>query len=520
MDNKNQKAKKSLFSDRRFKYGSLAVGLTAAFIALVIALNAVIYALAYTYGWYIDLTGERYYGITDKSKEVLDDVLTEDVKVKIIFCQAKDMVLDDSAGYYIYRCVETYKKAYPNNIQVEYLDIVSRPDLAEKYTTQLGTPIYQTNIIMETNQASGFKLLTYNNFYTIDTDSGSVYAFNGERRFTSYIISLCTDAPKCYFIEGHGEDVYTVQGDQGEKVPNALYELMVDAGFDVQTVDLRTEGSNLNDAKVVVINDPIYDFQGYSSGGENEIEKLRRFMSDNGGNMLVFLSPENAASESKLVNLKSWLYEWGISVSVGEVNDTAHSLNKEGTAVIADYPISNDFGPSLHHSLRNQDSQPYTVINNPISITNHWQEKNDSGYPVSGNKEYSPVLYSHADSVLKSGENDKTGAYTIASLVRQTKYDPTTAQQLSTYMFVSSTGYAEEEYLYSNAYGNKDIIFQLAVQMGKKLVPMDIDYKVFESTELTISTAKAYALTVTVSILIPILIAVAGIVVYRKRKSL
>ena len=149
VDNKKQTAKKSLFSDRRFKYGSLAVGLTAAFIALVVALNAVIYALAYTYGWYIDLTGERYYGITDKSKEVLDDVLTEDVKVKIIFCQAKDMVLDDSAGYYVYRCVETYKKAYPNNIQVEYLDIVSRPDLAEKYTTQLGTPIYQTNVIIQ-----------------------------------------------------------------------------------------------------------------------------------------------------------------------------------------------------------------------------------------------------------------------------------------------------------------------------------------------------------------------------------
>ena len=56
MDTNKQTAKKSLFSDRRFKYGSLAVGLTAAFIALVVALNAVIYALAYTYGWYIDLT--------------------------------------------------------------------------------------------------------------------------------------------------------------------------------------------------------------------------------------------------------------------------------------------------------------------------------------------------------------------------------------------------------------------------------------------------------------------------------
>ena len=218
--------------------------------------------------------------------------------------------------------------------------------------------------------------------------------------------------------------------------------------------------------------------------------------------------------------MKEWLYEWGVSVMPGEINDKSHSLNKEGTAVIADYPTDNGFGPSLHLSLRNRDSQPYTVIDNPLAFTNHWQEKNDAGYPISGNKEYSPVLYSYTSSVLQEGENAKAGGYSIASLIRQTKYDPTTAQQISTYMFVSSTGYTSEEYLNSNAYGNKDIIFELVIQMGKKLVPMDIDFKVFESNELTISTATAYALTITVSVAIPILICVAGTVVYYKRKRL
>ncbi len=518
MDNKKTNAKKSLFSDRRFKYGSLAVLLTAAFIALVIALNAVIYALAYTYGWYIDMTGDRYYGITDKSTVVLDDVLTDDVTVKIVFCQAKDRVLDDSAGYYIYKCAETYKKKYPNNIKVEFLDIVSRPDLAEKYTSQLGESLYQTNIIMETNQQSGFKLLTYNNFYTIDSDSGDVYAFNGERRFTSYIISLCTESPKCYFIEGHGEDIYTVKGSSNEKTPNALYELMVDAGFDVRTVNLREPGTNLNDAKVVIINNPVNDYQGEGSG-ENEIDKLRKFMNDEGGNIMVFLSPNNAASKSQLTTLKSWLYEWGISVS-GEINDTSHSLTPDGTSVIADYPISNEFGPSLHYGLRQRDSQPYTVINHPLSITNDWTDETDDGYPTKGKLEYSPVLYSYNGSRLKIGESERKGAFAVASLVRRIDYDRVTQQQLTTYMFVTSAGYAAEEYLQSNAYGNKDIIYQLAVQMGKKLVPMDIDFKVFESTELTLSTAKGYALTVVVSAVIPLIIVTVGAVVYYKRKRL
>ena len=186
MDNNMQtNNKKSIFSERRFKYGSFAVGLTVAFVALVIAVNAVIYALAYTYGWYLDLTGEQYYGITDKSTKYLDEVLTDGVEVKIIFCQDKDLVIEDGAGYYIYRCVETYKKAYPNNIKVEYLDVIEHPELAEVYTTQLGIPLYTYNIIIETNMSPNKRVLTYENFFTFDADTGNVYAFNGERRFTS-----------------------------------------------------------------------------------------------------------------------------------------------------------------------------------------------------------------------------------------------------------------------------------------------------------------------------------------------
>ena len=92
--------KTSIFNDRRFKYGSLAVGITVAFIALVIIFNVVVYALAYSYGWFIDLTGTQYYGITDASTRYLNMVMNDGVKIKIVFCQDKDQVLADSGGYY------------------------------------------------------------------------------------------------------------------------------------------------------------------------------------------------------------------------------------------------------------------------------------------------------------------------------------------------------------------------------------------------------------------------------------
>jgi len=144
METKNRE---SILKNRKFKYGSLAVGLTVAFIALVIILNVVVYALAYSYGWFIDLTGTQYYGITAASERYLNMVLTEDVQIKIIFCQEKDRVLDDSSGYYIYRCVETYQKAYPNNISVEYLDVIKYPQYADIYVSQLGHSLYTYNVI-------------------------------------------------------------------------------------------------------------------------------------------------------------------------------------------------------------------------------------------------------------------------------------------------------------------------------------------------------------------------------------
>ncbi len=496
--------KKSLFSDRKFKYGSLAVGLTVAFVALVVIFNAVVYALAYSYGWYLDLTGEQYYGITDKSTAYLDEVLTEDVQVKIIFCQDKDRVLDDSAGYYVYKCAETYRKNYPNNIKIEFLDVVSRPDLAEIYTSQLGTPLYTSNVIIESNQSESFRLMEYENFFTFDSTSGEVYAFNGERRFTSYIIGLCVDYPICYFTTGHGESLYDNDGE-----PNALWNLMIDAGFDVRTIDLKKEDIDGN-AKVIIINNPVYDFVGTSAeeGQINEIAKLGRFVSDTAGNAMVFLSPEH---HKNLANLNQWLSDWGIAVSDGQLKDESHSLTVDGLSLVSSY-TTEGFASSLTLELRNLNSAPSTIVKNAVAFKLLYESQNyrDTGV----------VLNSYPTSKLCTSNGDLVGAYPIAVLTRQQKADPVTTMNITNYVFVSSAGYTEQMYLDSNAYGNRDTINYLIAQMGKKIVPLDIDFKVFANEALDITTAEAYIWTAVLVGVIPLSICGIGIFVCQRRKRL
>ncbi len=498
MDNK----KNAFFKSRNFKYGSLSIALTVLLVVLIIALNAAIYAVTYSFGWYFDLTGTQYYGITEASETLLDSVLTSDIKIQVVFCDEKDKILDNEQSFYIYKCIESYKKKYPNNIEIKFFDINKDPELSGKYTTQHGIKLKSYNIIMETNKSTNVRVLDYDDFFTFDSDTQTVYAFNGEGRFTSYIISLCSDTPKCYFIEGHGESIEDGNGNK-----NALWEMLVDIGYENQTIILRETEATLDDAKLIVINSPVYDFD------YDEIEKIGRFMSDNLGNALVFLSPESMMDKSKdFPNLKSWLNQWGIQVS-GMVVDNVNSLaNSSGLDIIADYPVpeSGDFAASLHTYMRSLDSQPNTIVRNALAITCPWNDD------TSGTRTYDTILYSHDTATV----GNKSGQYAIASLVRNEYYDNDTEQTLSSYMFVSSSGYAESEFLNSSVFGNRDILYMLATQMGKKLVPIGIDIKPFASEELSISTGAAYVWTIILTGVVPIAaLTVGGIICYRRKRS-
>jgi hypothetical protein len=356
---------------------------------------------------------------------------------------------------------------------------------------------------MESNKSGNVRVLDYDNFFTYDSDSGSIYAFKGELCFTSYIISMCETMPVCYFTEGHGEK--TTDG-QGNKV--ALWEMLVDVGFDVRTIDLRKDGATLDDAKIIVINSPVSDFSE-----KGELEKIRRFMADQMGNALVFLSPEAMTTTDKgleLTNFKAFLREWGVEVQ-GKIVDDSHSLaNSGGFSIIADYPIpeTGDFAASLHQYMRERDSQPYTVIDNALALSCPWLGEENA--PLG--RSYDPILYSYNTAKL----GNKSGQYAIAALVKSTKY--VEAQPVKNYLFVASEGYAEPHYLASSVYANRDIIYMLADQMSKKLIPVGIDIKPFDSEALTISTGMAYFWTVLLTAVLPVGVAATGIIICYRRK--
>jgi hypothetical protein len=96
------------------RYGSMTVYLTIALIAALVLFNAIFSALAKYYLWYIDMTPDQLYSITELCQEQLQDALDKaeeesgkPVKATIYFCEDYNKYEQGSVGYYIYNTANT-----------------------------------------------------------------------------------------------------------------------------------------------------------------------------------------------------------------------------------------------------------------------------------------------------------------------------------------------------------------------------------------------------------------------------
>ena len=102
---------KNFFGSRKFKYGSVAIVFSIAFVALVLVFNAMLTVIGQRFSLYADLTSQEFYTVSESSREQLKSI-TE--PVEIVFFKKKEDIADpsgqaDALGYVKY-LAEEYKK--------------------------------------------------------------------------------------------------------------------------------------------------------------------------------------------------------------------------------------------------------------------------------------------------------------------------------------------------------------------------------------------------------------------------
>ncbi len=512
----------NILKRRNFKYSYTSAAFTAVVILLVMLLNAAFTILATRYSFYVDLTDTSLWTLSDAAKAAVAEVEGE---VTITFCHDEDFIDESQTMSYISRTAKELEKEF-DNIHVRYINSVLEPQLLRDYKYNTVATISPTHVIVERGipdtraegeAPSDFRVYAADAFYITDTNSGNVWAYNGEEIFAAACLAVTADeTPTAYFTTRHGETVDA-----------AFVNTLAKAGFDVKTIDLATEDIP-EDCRMVIINDPKWDFAGYNiydKDAVSEIAKIDEFL-ENDGTLMVFKDP----TTDYLKNLEEFLYEWGIVFGEGTVKDMQNSITLDGTALVATYP-SGTLAASVHKDISSLPTPPKTIVKNvaPIYVSPLYNEGRDeenastNSYVYVGNNAYremSAVLLSSADaSVVLDGETvDEGGSYNLMTITR----DINTRDNDNYFAYVlaaSTTRFTSADYLESNTYANEDLLYYALRVMGREKVPADIKFKEFANTKIEdMTAAQATRDTVLLVTVLPALIAVCGIVIITRRK--
>lgn len=478
----------------KLRRGSLSLILSIAVVALVIVLNVVLTALSGLYGGFsIDMTSDDLFSVSDDTVAQLDG--TAQQTYTIYFCKPLDQLNQNSYSQLVYSCAKEFA-AKMENVKVDYLDIYKYPGLAEKYKRSASDTVLSSDVIVE-NGNGMYRKYALDAFFVHDSeDTSKLYAFNGEFKFASAFLQLAgLYNPVASFTTGHGETE-----------PKALMQLFEDAGYTVKTVNLKEERPDPY-TKVMVICNPIYDFLGENTDGtQNEISVIDDYLLDQGA-LMVFCSP----STPKLPALAEYLEEWGIAFGDTVIKDTASAASPDGLSVIATLPTEG-VGASLHSDMRALSSQPIVVAKNATPVYSLFTEKNQ--------RTVSSVLSTTKSALsIASDGTESRGQYDLMTLSRESRLKD--EETLYSYVLAcGSVDFTDDSYLTKNSYGNRDILYAAMKAFNRDMVPIKINYRYFDDTSLSISTAQTNGWLIALGVALPAAVLLAGAVVYVRRRHL
>lgn len=536
--------------NKKVRYGSLSVAFTAVIVAVVVIFNVIFTSLAQKNLWYIDMTPDQIYTLSDSGKDYFDDVIKsaneereqngeEDVKIEIIFCDEPDSLNSNETQKLVYHMAQELSNAFPDTIDVQWVDIIKNPSAVQKY----GKP-KTTSVIV--SSGTEYRLLSLRNFYVFDEDSDDTpWAHKMERTYAVAISAVTrAESPIACLTTNHGEGFYDT----------AMTDLLVDAGFKVGLIDLASDEIP-EDCRLIVTYNPQSDFlvaDGVST--ISEVDKLDKFL-DGAHSFMIFTDSDTP----ELPNLEEYLEEWGITYSrtVDEIStdgdatkypymvkDTSQALSTDGFTFIGEYETKG-FGGSVTNSMRDGGVPKKVIFKNATAIeaskyyelAHYHDEDSESteddyyyySYYQNGvsRSMYNIFTTSSQASALANGktvaeadELNKFSLMTITKEIRTIQDDNYFSQSNDSYVIAcASTEFVSQALLQSAVYGNSDLMLSTLRTVGSEKVPVGLSLTPFaDSTISSITTAQATQYTVALTVIPAVIMFGLGVFVIVRRK--
>ena len=543
-------------------------------LALIIALLAVNYLLTYVglnKSLYVDMTPEGLYTLTEAMAEeckFVDELGKNDgeKKIKITFCADPDTLVSSTMTRVTYFMAIKLANRF-KNIEVETVNIALNPSAVSMYKATSLSSIQYSDIII--SYGDRYRIAPADSFWTVDSNS-TYFSYNGEYKMASILMSVTSvNQPAAYFLTGHGETYYDVNNPESENsIATAyLYDLLTERGLQVKTLDLAVEKKVPDDCVLLIINNPTEDFtvekdQLDSFSYISYTEMLDQYLVANHGAIMV--AKDYAVT---LPVFETFLREWGFEFGTTLVKDESSSLsnpNAPYTDIIGVYDTDeNSYGNAIYQEFANMSSAPRVVFSNTGYVKCSFGESsslNESGtFNIS--KNYAPFMSTTAKAKAYAKNTDNglyvdlavgEGVKNLAAVSTRLELDTYTSEYKYSYLFCAASGdFFSNDLLGNASYANFDIVSALVNNMsrsdeyasielgstslnsssfgGKQLVSTTLsttdtnvyspDAKEIIRVNKGISSGEIGVFT-SIIIIIPVAIAIVGIVICTKRRFL
>ena len=485
-----------------------ATAVTVILIVSVMLLNMILYTIGENYPLYLHFEEPIDLSVSDASDENFKDAIARGEQVTVTFCMYRDVIDNHTTGRRVLATAEEFAQKYPELISLRFINIITQLDAEgnfvdmtpyEKYSEENEIPLSRYSVIFECGNK--VKILTDNyttagfaDFFTINS-SGEVTSYSGEETFaTSVNYVMRPGEPKyAYFTVGHSESPSI-----------SLYNVLSRAGYVIKEINLRKVDKVPDNAGLLVISNPISDFERAAEGSNlrSEVEKMRAY-AERGGNFLVTLDP--IASEAPV--LSSFLADFGISAdrtAEGEshiVKDDNSGITTDGFTLVASY-ADGDIPAAIKG--RTDISGNRVIIRYVSTLT------------LSGSAK--PLLMTSPSAIAKAGNDtvNTDGSYVISAYSELECDTGNTASMV----VVPSVFLTATDAIVTDGYANKDFIYALC----ETLFEMDsmtygCNSYVYDDTileNLTMGTAKVYTALL---LAVPVIITAVGAILIIRRKN-
>lgn len=292
------------FQGKNVKYGSIAASSVVLGLGIIVAVNYI--ASRQNKRW--DLTANKQFSLSDQTKQILRD-LKKPVEIRAYYETTREQELRDRLGEYEYAS---------SQVKVKYIDALKKPLEAQAdKITQVPTLVVEYD--GRTERANG----------------------PDEQTVTNALKKIIEgQVKKVYFVQGHSEHDTVASDAMGY---SQVAQALTGDNFEVAKLTLAQEGKVPDDATVVIVGGPKFD---YLAG---EVDALRAFLK-RGGKLQLLLDPPDRVDAPPLTNLIALAKEWGIEVGVNLVVDTSGLGRLIGAnesvpiAMPVQHAITNQFG--------------------------------------------------------------------------------------------------------------------------------------------------------------------------------